>query len=511
MWGLTIVVGAFALALVVMSFTFMGGAVIVAVPLAIIAVGDCGVRWTSTGGVRRPRASTRTARTRRRSWSSPTGTAARWSPSKGSHAAGADRLLGLAVRQLARRGSIRRGSARAAGSRATPRSSTRSRSTRPSTGSPRATRSRAGSSRRRPGFVFAAKASRYMTHIKRLQNLAEGIGRFYEGIEPLVESGKLGPGRLAVPRELQARRRSRSAARSPLLPPGRHCFEFRHESWFTEPVYRLLRAHGAALVIADHPRWPFQAHELTTDWTLVRLHHGHRGRRGNYSGTELDELGPADRRVAPPGRGVRLLQQRLGGLRRRQRPLAQAAAAAVSSAVERPPQQPRDVHLRVADPLADLALRQVVHEAQLEHLALDLGERVPCARDRVAVLDQLVGRVIAPRAGPRATRTRRRRERRARRVRRPRSSPTASCASSTCSTEQPRCVSHLTHLGRAPELLGEDLGRAAHRERALLEVARHVERPALVAEVALELAEDGGRGVARELRPAARARSGRSP
>jgi uncharacterized protein YecE (DUF72 family) len=75
----------------------------------------------------------------------------------------------------------------------------------------------------------------------------------------------------------------------PLLPPGRHCFEFRHESWFTEPVYKLLRAHGAALVIGDHPRWPFQARELTTDWTLVRLHHGHRGRRGNYSETELDE------------------------------------------------------------------------------------------------------------------------------------------------------------------------------------------------------------------------------
>jgi uncharacterized protein YecE (DUF72 family) len=65
--------------------------------------------------------------------------------------------------------------------------------------------------------------------------------------------------------------------------------EFRHESWFTEPVYKLLRAHGAALVIADHPRWPFQARVLTTDWTLVRLHHGHRGRRGNYSQSELDE------------------------------------------------------------------------------------------------------------------------------------------------------------------------------------------------------------------------------
>ena len=42
MWGLTTVVGAFALALVVMSFTFMGGAVIVAVPLAIVAVAIAG-------------------------------------------------------------------------------------------------------------------------------------------------------------------------------------------------------------------------------------------------------------------------------------------------------------------------------------------------------------------------------------------------------------------------------------------------------------------------------------
>jgi hypothetical protein len=39
MWGLTTVVSAFAVALVVMSFTFMGGAVVVAVPLAIIGVG----------------------------------------------------------------------------------------------------------------------------------------------------------------------------------------------------------------------------------------------------------------------------------------------------------------------------------------------------------------------------------------------------------------------------------------------------------------------------------------
>jgi uncharacterized protein YecE (DUF72 family) len=73
------------------------------------------------------------------------------------------------------------------------------------------------------------------------------------------------------------------------LPDGRHCFEFRHASWFQQDVYALLREHGVALVIGDHPKRPFQAHELTTDWTFVRFHYGRRGRNGNYSERELAE------------------------------------------------------------------------------------------------------------------------------------------------------------------------------------------------------------------------------
>jgi uncharacterized protein YecE (DUF72 family) len=136
------------------------------------------------------------------------------------------------------------------------------------------------------GFVFATKASRYLTHIRRLRGLRDGIGRYYERIEPLVESGKLGPVVWQLPPNFQ---RDDDLLEQALgeLPSGRHCFEFRHESWFTPEVYELLGRHGVALVIGDHPRWPFQARELTTDWTLVRLHHGHRGRRGNYSRSEL--------------------------------------------------------------------------------------------------------------------------------------------------------------------------------------------------------------------------------
>ena len=54
-------------------------------------------------------------------------------------------------------------------------------------------------------------------------------------------------------------------------------------------VYELLRSHRVALVIGDHPERPFQSHELTADWTFIRFHHGHRGRRGNYSERELEE------------------------------------------------------------------------------------------------------------------------------------------------------------------------------------------------------------------------------
>src|SRR5919204_30991 len=82
----------------------------------------------------------------------------------------------------------------------------------------------------------------------------------------------------------------RLAAALAALPRGMHCFEFRHASWFAEPVYELLRARRVALVIGDRPELKaFQAHEFTTDWTFVRFHYGSRGRRGNYSERELEE------------------------------------------------------------------------------------------------------------------------------------------------------------------------------------------------------------------------------
>ena len=137
-------------------------------------------------------------------------------------------------------------------------------------------------------FVFALKASRYLIHMKKLVDIDQGIGRFYERIEPLVGTPKLGPVLWQLP-EWFTRDDERLAGALQRLPPGRHCFEFRDPSWFVSDVFSLLREHGVALAIGDHPERSFQPLELTTDWTFIRFHYGSRGRDGNYSETELDE------------------------------------------------------------------------------------------------------------------------------------------------------------------------------------------------------------------------------
>jgi uncharacterized protein YecE (DUF72 family) len=137
-----------------------------------------------------------------------------------------------------------------------------------------------------PGFVFAVKASRFLTHVKRLADMGPGVERFYERIQPLAKSPKMGPVLWQLPSNFHRDDERLSAALS-RLPPGRHCFEFRHPSWFADDVYALLRDHGVALVIGDHPERRFQTHELTADWTFIRFHYGSRGRDGNYSETEL--------------------------------------------------------------------------------------------------------------------------------------------------------------------------------------------------------------------------------
>lgn len=138
------------------------------------------------------------------------------------------------------------------------------------------------------GFCFAVKVSRYLTHIRRLTGVAEGLELLLDRIQPLRETGKLGPLLWQLPATFTRDDDRLGSALAELPGDLRHCIEFRHPSWFAPEVMALLREHAVALVVGDHPERPFQTAERTAAWTYVRFHYGHRGRRGNYSERELD-------------------------------------------------------------------------------------------------------------------------------------------------------------------------------------------------------------------------------
>jgi uncharacterized protein YecE (DUF72 family) len=137
-----------------------------------------------------------------------------------------------------------------------------------------------------PGFLFTVKSSQFLTHMKRLTDMEQGVQRLWERLEPLLESPKMGPVLWQLPESFK-RDDERLAHALERLPPGHHAFEFRDPGWFAADVLALLREHDVALAIGDRPDRPWQPHEITADFTLVRFHHGARGRRGNYSDSEL--------------------------------------------------------------------------------------------------------------------------------------------------------------------------------------------------------------------------------
>ncbi len=136
-------------------------------------------------------------------------------------------------------------------------------------------------------FCFALKASRYLTHVRRLAGIEQGLQRFEEPLQPLRAAGRLGAILWQLPESFR-RDDERLAGLLERLPAGRHAIEFRHPSWFAREVYALLRTRDVALVFGDHPQRPFQSEEATADWRYVRFHYGARGRRGNYSAAELE-------------------------------------------------------------------------------------------------------------------------------------------------------------------------------------------------------------------------------
>jgi uncharacterized protein YecE (DUF72 family) len=135
-----------------------------------------------------------------------------------------------------------------------------------------------------PGFVFAWKVSRYVTHNKKLKDCEDSVALVFGRMAPLGEH--YGPALIQLPPQLR-RNDERLAAFLKLLPPGRrHTVEFRHPSWYDAAVFRLLADHDAALCISDHHSAP-SPWEVTASWVYVRGH-GPGGRyHGRYTPEEL--------------------------------------------------------------------------------------------------------------------------------------------------------------------------------------------------------------------------------
>jgi uncharacterized protein YecE (DUF72 family) len=128
-------------------------------------------------------------------------------------------------------------------------------------------------------FRFALKASRRITHLKRLRDVAEETTWFLETAAAL--GSRLGALLFQLPPNLKLDL-ERLDAFLALLPEGtRAAFEFRHESWADPAVHDRLRGRGFAWVIADIEDAPPPAFVTTAGWTYLRL------RRPDYTSADL--------------------------------------------------------------------------------------------------------------------------------------------------------------------------------------------------------------------------------
>ncbi|NUP80949.1 MAG: DUF72 domain-containing protein [Nonomuraea sp.] len=135
------------------------------------------------------------------------------------------------------------------------------------------------------GFVMAVKAGRFLTHIKRLADPEEPVGRLMGAAGELKE--KLGPILLQLPPTLRADpgRLDRCLG---CFPAGvRVAVEPRHDSWWTEEVRQVLLRHGAALCWADRLGRPLTPLWRTAGWGYVRLHEGLAAPRPSYGDAAL--------------------------------------------------------------------------------------------------------------------------------------------------------------------------------------------------------------------------------
>lgn len=133
-------------------------------------------------------------------------------------------------------------------------------------------------------FRFSVKASGYITHRKRLHDCKNSLKYFFRSIKALKD--KQGPILFQLPPSFKMNRERLEEFISHLESDHLYVFEFRHDSWYTEEIYSLLRAHNIALCITDlnHKQSP---QVITASFTYLRLHGPKSAYKGSYSSQKL--------------------------------------------------------------------------------------------------------------------------------------------------------------------------------------------------------------------------------
>jgi len=120
-------------------------------------------------------------------------------------------------------------------------------------------------------FLVGVKVSRYLSHIKRLNDPEEPVARFVDRVAGL--GAKLGPVLLQLPPDLPVRAEALLRTLRCFPAAMRVTVEFRHDSWYTDEVRGILESNNSALCWADSPRRKTPTWR-TADWCYLRLHEG---------------------------------------------------------------------------------------------------------------------------------------------------------------------------------------------------------------------------------------------
>jgi uncharacterized protein YecE (DUF72 family) len=134
-------------------------------------------------------------------------------------------------------------------------------------------------------FIFAVKGSRYITHIKRLNNLERSVGNFIRRLQPLKE--KLGPMLWQLPPNFKSDLPRLKKFLKRLPENFFHAIEFRHPDWFTDETFVLLQEYKVASVSMSSLRMPMNF-SVTADFIYIRFHGLAGGPRHDYTRRELE-------------------------------------------------------------------------------------------------------------------------------------------------------------------------------------------------------------------------------